>query len=156
MENSPNHGFLKAYSNVAGRYENVPPGNRLSASLCGLFLDNSAGGAGVDASAALQAGVLIDFVLVVALMYRAGRADVRAATAGNAITGNNKSHLNILLCNIYRFGCFPPYRKKAQRGSSRYYSKIVSPMQAPKIRILKILKKRGILRKLKNGEARAL
>jgi len=70
----------------------------LSYLLC-LLLDDSAGGAGLDAGAALEASVLIDLIVRVTLMDGAGGAAFRAGAASDAITGD-------LVCHMYRPSLF--------------------------------------------------
>ena len=59
-----------------------------------LFLGNdSANGAAVGASAAIQAGSSVDHVLIVTLRDSAGGAGIRASTAAHASRSNLVCHL---------------------------------------------------------------
>lgn len=62
-----------------------------------LFLDDCAGRAGIDASAALKTCAGVNLVVIVAHMDSTGRASIGASAASDAIAGDIECHKLFLL-----------------------------------------------------------
>ena len=69
----------------------------MKASYSGLLLNGSAHGAGISASAAVDASVSVDHELAVALRNSGNGAALSASAAGDAFVSNLVSHDNYLL-----------------------------------------------------------